>query len=250
MLVYVFGPDSYRRNRYIRTQLLEPYQKKYPDGSIGFFDLESDGTLDRLKDFSGGAGLFAKVSLAVVSHPEEGEKDFVKFLKEIADSTATTLIIVADKKLTKEFAFLGAGKEFEPLEGIEFLKFIKAEAKSRELKVTDAQLTEIGQMYDGDTWAAMTEIERVSAGGAVEQHGVEIDAFGLIKTLAGSRVLGQQLKAATLLIDYDEPAKAFNLLTAFVFGSTKIKMADYDVAVKSGKLEYPEALFDYVLSSL
>jgi hypothetical protein len=249
MLVYLFGPDSYRRGRYVRAQLLDPYRKKYPDGTVAFFDLEQDGALARLKDFASGGGLFAKVTLAVVSNPADGEKEFAKFLKEKVDDAHSTIIVVSDKKLPKDFAVLGAGKEFEPLEAIEFLKFIKAEAKARELTVTDAQLKAIGEAYDGDTWAAMTEIERVSSGGAVEKFSPEIDSFGLIKTLSGSRDQAQRLRALTLLIDYDEPAKVFNLLAAFVFGGNKIKMADYDLDVKSGRLEYPEVLLDYILTS-
>jgi hypothetical protein len=257
MLIYLYGPDTYRRGRYVRTQLLDPYRKKYPDGTVAFFDLEQDGVLTRLRDFASGGGLFAKVTLAVVSNPAEarsagsgrGEKEFAKFLKEKVDDAHSTIIVVSDKKLPKDFAVLGAGKEFEPLEGIEFLKFIKAEAKARELTVTDAQLKAIGEAYDGDTWAAMTEIECVSSGGAVEKFSPEIDSFGLIKTLSGSRDQAQRLRALTLLIDYDEPAKVFNLLAAFVFGGNKIKMADYDLDVKSGRLEYPDVLLDYILTS-
>ncbi len=251
MFAYLYGPDTYRRGRYLREQLLAPYHKKYPDGSVGVFDLLEEDAVAKLQSFSGGTGLFAKTALAVVYHPEEGEKEFVKFLKEVGESTATTVIVVADKKLTKEFAFLmnGKEKEFEPLSGLDFLKFIKAEAKTLELAVTDVQLKAIGEAYDGDTWAAMTEIERVAAGGAIEQHTIVVDFMGLLRTLSAGRNLPALLRALTLLTDYDEPAKVFNLLGAFVYGSAKIKMADYDLAVKTGKLEYPEVLLDFVLGA-
>ncbi len=251
MFLYLYGPDTYRRGRYLREQLLAPYHKKYPDGSVGMFDLQDEDALQKLQSFSGGTGLFAKTALAVVYHPEEGEKDFIKFLKAVGESTATTVIVVADKKLTKDFAFLvnGKEKEFEPLSGLDFLKFIKAESKARALEVSDVQLKAIGELYDGDTWAAMTEIERVAAGGAVEQHAVTVDFMGLLRTLSAGRDLPRLLRSLTLLTDYDEPAKVFNLLGAFVYGGVKVKMADYDIAVKTGKLEYPEVLLDYVLSS-
>lgn len=216
---------------------------------MGTFDLTEEGVLEKLQNFSGG-GLFAKTSLAIVYHPEEGEKEFVKFLKEIALDETVSVIVVADKKLTKEFAFLYDGKEkqFENLSGADFLKFIKAEAKARDLVVSDAQIKAIGAAYDGDTWGAMTEIERVAAGGAVIQHRAQVNDFDLLRQFASARDLPRKLGLLMQLLEYSDAAKTFNLLGAFVYAGDKIRMADYDIAIKSGKLEYADALLDFTLA--
>jgi len=258
MLLHLYGPDTYRRNRYLRTHLLLPYQKKYADGQVGFFDIAEEGEIAKLKEFIGTPGLFAKVGLAVVYHPEEarsassgrGEKEFIKFLKTLADDTASTVIVVADKKPTKDFAFLlnGKEKEFEPLTGLDFLKFLKADAADQGLVVNDAQLKEIGAVYDGDLWSAMTEIQRVAFGGAVTERARQFDFIGLIRTLTGVSRGEQKLKALALLLEYDDAAKVFNMAAAFAGGAGKVKMADYDIAIKSGKLGYEEALLEYALT--
>lgn len=252
MLLHLYGSDSYRRLRASRG-IIAQYLAKYPDGFVQTFDLSREGEFDRLRSFVGAPGLFAKATLAIVRQPEEGEKPLVKFLKEAAELAYVTVLVVADKKLPKDFSFLyekevgPAKKEFEPLEGMEFLKFLKADSAERGVAVSDAQLAAIGQAYEGDTWGAVTELDRVSHGGAVEKAAQGIDFIGLIRTLAGGSVAAARLKALFLLLDYDEPAKVFNMAAAFTRGGDKVKMADYDIAVKSGKLEYSEALLEFAL---
>jgi hypothetical protein len=49
------------------------------------------------------------------------------------------------------------------------------------------------------------------------------------------------------LLENEDAAKVFNMAGGWAKGGNKIRMADYDVAVKSGKLEFADALADYVL---
>ncbi len=254
MLLHLYGDDSYRRNRAVR-EIIAQYQKKYPDGTVGTIDFNDEDALAKLAAFAAAPGLFAKSSLAVVRAPEEGGKELAKLLKTFAEVKHVTVLVVADKKLPKEFAVLyekGVGPakaEFETPEGIEFLKFLKADAAERELKVPDTVIAAIGAVYAGDTWGAVTEIQRVAGGGEIAQKGPAFDFIGLIRTIAGGTNVAQRLKALFLLFEYDEPAKVFNMVAAFAGGSAKVKMADYDIAIKSGKLEYGEALLEYVLTS-
>jgi hypothetical protein len=231
--------------------LLTPYQKKYPDSRVGYFDIAEQEDFAKLKEFVGTPGLFAKVGLAVVYHPEEGEKEFIKFLKTLAEEAGSTVVVVADKKPTKDFAFLlnGKEKEFELLSGLEFLKFLKADAIEQGLLTSDAELKEIGAVYDGDLWGAMTEVQRVAFGGAVTERARQFDFIGLIRTMTGGSRIDQKLKALALLLEYDDAAKVFNMASAFAGGAGKVKMADYDIAIKSGKLEYAEALLEYALTN-
>lgn len=250
--MHVYGDDSYRRNRAVR-EIVAQYQKKYPDGTVGNIDCNDQDSLKKLESFAAAPGLFSKSSLAIVRSPEEGGKELAKLLKTFADSKHVTVLVVADKKLPKDFAVLyekGVGParaDFEQPEGIDFLKFLKADAAERGIKISDTQLKSIGELYNGDTWGAVTEIERVASGGAIGEKGATFDFIGLIRTIAGGTNVAQRLKALFLLFEYDEPAKVFNMVAAFTTGGAKVKMADYDVAIKSGKLEYGEALLEFVL---
>ncbi len=254
MLRHYYGPDTYRRNRAVQ-KLVGQYRAKYPDGAVGVFDCAEDGALAKLASFAANRGLFAKTTLALVYNPSDGEKPLVKLLKSVADEPAVTVIVVADKKLPKDFALLyeksvgPADNNFEPLSGLEFLKFLKADATERGLKVNDAQITAVGDAYDGDLWGATTELQRVAFGGAVSEKATAFDFIGLIRTMTSGGRIDQKLRALALLLEYDDPAKIFNMAAAFASGGGKVKMADYDIAIKSGKLEFSEALLDYALSN-
>jgi hypothetical protein len=253
MLRHYYGSDTYRRNRAV-LKLIHQYQEKYPDGAVGFFDCAEDGALANLSSFAANRGLFAKTSLALVYNPGDGEKPLIKFLKSIAEEPSVTVVVVADKKLPKDFSFLyektvgPTGNDFEPLTGLDFLKFLKADTLDRGLQVSDAQLKAIGEAYEGDLWGAVTEVARVAFGGAVTERARQFDFIGLIRTMTGGSRTDQKLKALALLLEYDDAAKVFNMAAAFAGGAGKVRMADYDIAIKSGKLEYAEALLDYALT--
>jgi len=50
-----------------------------------------------------------------------------------------------------------------------------------------------------------------------------------------------------LFLQKEEPARLFNSLVYQVRGNDILRLADYDVSVKSGGLEYEEALLDFVI---
>ena len=254
MLMHVYGADSYRRSRAVRDIVVK-YQTKYPSGTVGTFDCEEKEAVDKLRTFAGASGLFAKVSLSLVYNPADGEKPLTKFLKEMGEVPHATILVVADKKLPKDFAFLyekGVGPakgEFEPLIGMEFLKFLKADAAEKELQVSDEQLKAIGELYAGDTWGAVTEIERVAFGGELAAKKLTVNFPAAMGALAGSGNLAARLKFLMLLLDSDDAAKIFNMVAAWARGEAKVRFADYDIAIKSGTLEYGEALLEYVLTT-
>ncbi len=252
--MHVYGDDSYRRNRAVR-EIIAKYSKKYPDGVVQVVDFLNEKALEQLTSFIGVNSLFAKNTLIIVRSPEEGDKKLAKVLKEFHESERVIVFVISDKKLPKDFAFLyadgiGPAKaEFKGLEGMNLLKFLKADAAEKNLSVSDEQLRVIGEVYDGDTWGAVTEIERVASGGAVAEKKTAFDFIGLIRSIVGGGRLEAKLKALFVLCKYDEPAKVFNMVAAFASGRDKVRMADYDIAIKAGKFEYEEALLEYVLLS-
>ena len=253
--MHVYGSDTHRRGRAVR-EICDKYRNKYPDGTVATFDLgEGQEVFDALRKFAGAPGLFAKASLAVVLSPADGEKPFVKFLKEISEAAHVTVLVVADKKLPKDFALLyekGVGPakaEFEPLEGLEFLKFLKADAVEKGLRVTDTQLKSAGELFAGDTWGAVTEVERMAFGGELGEKKTQLNFQAAMGSLANAGAPAQRLRMLFLLLESDDPGKIFNMAAAWSRGEGKVKFADYDIAVKSGQLEFGEALLEYVLTT-
>ena len=253
--MYLYGADAYARTAALRTKIIAPYLLKYPDGGISRFYLDEEGAFDKLQEFVGTGSLFAKVKLAVLYQPEEldekFDKEFIAFLKSLVEDVSTTAVVVAQKKLPKAFDFLLKEPvktyEFEPLEGAKFAAILKREAQSEELQVSDELIKKVSALYEGDTWAAVTELRNLAHGGEVAAASVMPDFFPMMQALK-SQAPASRLKALFYALETVEPAAAFNTLATLVSGGDKIKMADYDVSIKSGKLEYEEALLDFTLS--
>lgn len=252
MLLYLYGPDSYRRGKALRDKIVGPYQKKYPDGVTEQFYCSQDGEVERLKEFVSTQGLFAKTKLGVIYEANDAEKGLSEILKNALDDKATTLVVIADKKLPKEFDFLlkdpVSSYSFESLSGSQFTAFLKKEVGAQELKVSDAVIRTTGEQYEGDSWGAITELQKLAFGASAEARANIPDFFPLIQTLKSGSTQSR-LKALWHVLENNEPAVVFNMLASLVGAAVKIKMANYDVAIKSGKLEYEEALFDFVLTS-
>ena len=66
-------------------------------------------------------------------------------------------------------------------------------------------------------------------------------------TIKHKASLPARLSAMTKLLEREDAAKLFNVLASQVDVQDKNLMADYDVAIKSGRLEYEEVLTEFVL---
>jgi hypothetical protein len=111
-------------------------------------------------------------------------------------------------------------------------------------------------VYEDDTWRLVTEIQKLSFLGKpvieikdLEDLGLEqIPDFWSLILGFKSRNLNQRLWALERIFGQNEPAgKIFNLL-AYQLPEKINNFAEYDLMVKSGKLEYEEALVDLVVN--
>jgi len=184
---------------------------------------------------------------------ENEGKEIKEFLKSYLEDKNTTLVIIADKKL-KGFEFLlkppAISQEFEPLKGAELMNFVKKEAETRGIKISLSHLSLLISAFAGDTWGIITELEKMSLGGKPEAQTKAPEFFPAIQTIKSRRLpIGARLSALAYLLENEEPAAVFNVTASIADPELKIKMADYDIMVKSGKLEYEEALTDLVLTN-
>ena len=267
MIIFLYGPDSYRRREKLK-EYLERYKAKYNALSLSHFYLEQDAERDKLKDFSQAQSLFENVKLGIVfgveNLEEESSKELAKLFKNNLKVKDLNLIIISDKKPAKEFNFLlkepAVAHEFENLSGAESQKFLQTEIKKRDLILDKESQNLLVQVYGGDSWGLITELDKLAllneknlTRKILDNHlnaVLPLNIFSVLSQIKNTLDAGRKLLLLEeLLFRSENPQMIFNLFSVLMkTSSEKEKTADYDAAVKSGKLEYEEALTDLVLS--
>ncbi len=251
MIIFLYGSDVYHRQQK-QKEIIEQYKKKHSDLALQKFDLELKEDWLKFKDFATAQSLFDNLKMAVVtgSFSElEDEKEFRKILQSQLENKNFYLIISTSDKVKKDFNFLlnkpVISQEFKLLVGAAWKKFIDRELKKR--NITSSQDVNI---EEGDCMGLINELEKLSLLDnfefRVSSLKFKYDFFDSIQQIARGD-LRAKLSNLEILLENDDAAKVFNLLAYTVQSEEQIKMADYDVAVKSGKLEYEEVLLDFIL---
>ncbi len=269
MVYYLYGPDSYRRGEKLR-EILNAYRAKHKYADMRVFDLEHnpDEWRDAV-DFANQPSMFADAKVLVVYESGSGadEKQWKTFLKTACSEKGIFLFISDAKKPKTAFSFLlkdaEKAQEFENLSGKFLSMFIKKESEKRGVVFSPDALQIFLRNLEVSaepSWRAIVEIEIFSLLGSskisisdlraysslVKKREVFIEARAIISTNG----IGKKLEALERLLLQDEaPAYIFNSLSFQSRGADAEKLAGYDISVKSGKLEYEEALLDFVLSS-
>jgi hypothetical protein len=273
MIIYLYGPDSYRRQEKL-NEYLERYKERYASGAGNFY-LDNEGDWIRFKDFCQTQSLFDASRLGLVFNFSELDKkelkEFSVLVKNNLENKDLTLILNSDKKPTKGFSFLlektlPTGRqaivfhEFEFLSGADLKKFLDLELKKRNIEMDsesrDLILLALGQ----DTWELIMELDKLALldekkinKKILERH---IDLLPAIDVFSQLNKIRKSYDAGGRLLFLEEffsggidLGMIFNMAAAspYLEKVQKIKMADYDVAIKSGKLEYAEVLTDMML---
>ncbi len=280
MIIFLYGPDDYRRLQK-KNGIIAEFGKKHSALSLRFFDGEADGggarsasgadraaalsVPDALTEFARSGSLFETAKLAVLENAFALEPEkLAAALAPLADAKGTTVLISEREKPAKALAFLlkepVRSQQFEHLAGAEWLAFIRAEAKELGLALAPDAAQFLGAVYRGHSWALVTELQKLSAlapdgeiRAIVDKKALDAldleaapDYWALVDGLKSidGRI---RLRALEKLFSInDPPPKIFNILAAQA-GEKTARMAEYDLAVKSGKLDYEEALLDLVL---
>jgi DNA polymerase III delta subunit len=226
--------------------------------------------VEELDGFLRTQSIFETAKLAVLENAFELEAPKLsKLLKSFIEEKNITILIAEKDKPVKALAFLlekpVLAQKFEQLADAEWTAFIQAEAKKNGVALTPAAAQFLGTIYDGDTWGLITEIEKLrgfksgkvganAASGAIDKKDLDIFDFevapnywGLINGLKSFDIKNRLYAFETMLAANDPPAKIFNILASQWQEKTP-HMAEYDLAVKSGKVDYEEALVDLLIS--
>jgi DNA polymerase III delta subunit len=272
MIVFLYGSDSYRRLKKVQ-EIVGEYQKKHSNLNPERFDLNEPEELDRLKEFASALSIFDSVKLAVVSGIF-GVKtaEAVEFLKSNLKSEDITLLISENESPSEEFGFLlkkpVLSQEFKNLEGERLKFFIKKEAQSRNIKLTARAINYLAENFKENSWGLITELDKISLSGGQSIDINELQKIGdfyespkvfnfiglFFKTYRPYKSYRSYRTYMTktlesLFLSHEEPAKIFNILASMSRSPQLLnQMADYDVAVKSGKLDYEGVLLELSLS--
>ena len=253
MIICLYGADSYRRQEKLKWYA-EKFKEKHSALTAERFTLSEDGELARLKEFAAAQSLFDNFKFGVLDEAAEADsKELAEVLKLALNSRNLTLVISAEKFLPKEFKILNDSsviKEEFDFTPSDLAGFLKKEAEKRNLKLIPAVSDILIKNCGGDKWWLVTELDKLALGSpaAIEPVREDQNFFGLINKFRNADSVGYALPALERLLDFEEPAKIFNMISSFAKASEDLrKMADYDAAIKSGKMEYPEALLDLAL---
>ena len=244
MVTYLFGPDAYRK-RIRKSELVSACQKTHPHIIIASFDAEEEEDIEALGEFLKRQPLFGDEQLVLVSG-FSGEQPVLEAIRRAAKDSSLCLIVTAGKKyagLPQEISY----EEFTALAPREFASFVEREAHVRGIRISPGLVWALREAA-AETWGVVTELDKIALGAEFEAYAKKEDFFSLVGRLARGAI-SARLSALSLLLETEEPARIFNILTAFLDAARKEQMADYDIAVKSGKLEYEETLLDFVLES-
>lgn len=266
MIIFLYGPDDYRRAQKKRNIIVE-FQKKRSEFGLGFFDITEKDALDALGGFLRNQPIFEAARLAVLENAFEIEAaKLAAVLKPFVLEKGLQILISEKDKPLKALAFLlenpVLSQKFESLAGVEFARFIKDEGRKNGLVLADGAAVFLASVYAGNSWAAITELEKVAslkeaeippAGMAIDKRdldALDLDAapnyWALLNGMKSFDLRSRLGALETLFSINDPPAKLFNILSAQA-GEKTPRMAEYDLAVKSGKLEYEEVLVDLAL---
>jgi DNA polymerase III delta subunit len=267
MIIFLYGSDDYRRSEKKRSIIAE-FSKKRSEIGLGVFDLEEKTALENLDGFLHTQSIFEVAKLAVLENAFELDAPkLAKLLKPFVEEKNITILIAERDKPLKALAFLldkpVLAQKFETLAGAEWAAFIQVEAKKNDVKLTAAATQFLGTIYNSNTWGLITELQKLRGFGAQDKNAVaklidkkDLDIFdfevapnywGLINGLKNFDIKNRLYAFETMLAANDPPAKIFNILASQWQEKTP-HMAEYDLAVKSGKVDYEEALVDLLIS--
>ncbi|MFH0712403.1 MAG: hypothetical protein V2A55_00875 [Candidatus Jorgensenbacteria bacterium] len=269
MIIHLYGKDSYRRNRKLK-ELSEAYQKKHAPIDMTVFDLENDpDDWQRAGDFFNQPSMFVDSKLAVVRGAQAADnKEWTSILKAQVDAEKVFVIISDNNPPKKEFRFLSKetvmSQKFDELEGATLAGFLEKEAALRGLRFTeDAWHFFLSYIADSEERSALAvnELEKLLLLGFREEVTLarlrtvinferREEVFRIASVILGNGGIGRKLGAfEKALLQREAPSYIFNSLGFQAQGKPALQLADYDISLKSGGLEYEEAVTDFILSS-
>lgn len=273
MLIYLYGADSYRRLKKLK-EILKTYTERYALRDMLEIDLQEDaeGGWLRARDFLNQPSMFVESKVLVLREAGREEHSTWSGVLKSELNTEKTFVVISDSESPhKHFSFLlqnpSKAQEFKVLRGSDRERFLSDEASALGIKFTpDAWryfLRMIASFDEKDNpeksiWQGVMELKKIALGSANEITRVELERalhfsehgnfYDLVKVLLSGRTTALRLTVLEELFSTNtDPARAFNTLCYFASGKDALFLAEADVSIKSGKLDYETALLKTAL---
>ncbi|MCS6789050.1 MAG: hypothetical protein NZ484_00550 [Patescibacteria group bacterium] len=259
MIIYIYVEDNWRAIQR-KNELIQKFNEKHPKSIINIFDLEENHNLEQLLNFLENQSLFTQKKLGIVYNLFKlNQKEIITKIKSILNDQNTYILIYEQNKPPKIFNFLTKKptifENFEILKGKKWLNFATQEIQKRNLILSNEALNTLNLIYEGNSFGFINEIEKISLLNKknIDQNdliniNIEISPnfWNLLNQLKNKN-LSLRLQAFERIISLKEPlGKIFNILS-YNWPEKIDNFAKYDLAIKSGKIEYEEALLDSIL---
>ncbi|MGC8775739.1 MAG: DNA polymerase III subunit delta [Minisyncoccia bacterium] len=259
MIIFIYNQDDWRALQR-KNEVIQKFQQKHQNFEINNFNLEDDFSLENLLNFLKNQSLFEKVRLGIIYNLfSTKEKELINQIKSVLNSKNTHLIIYEKNIPPKQFSFLlkppALFEKFEALTGKDLINFVLKESKKRNVNFTPTALNFFIQALGNDSFKIITELEKLSLLNKskidlkdLNELNIEIqpDFWFLLNQLKTPN-LKTRMQAFEKILNFKEPlGKIFNIL-AYSWNEKIENFAIYDRAIKSGKLDYDEALLDAIL---
>lgn len=256
MIIYLYGKDTYRRGEKAKA-IVGEYKKKHSVFTVQSFDLGETERLPAFKDALTAQSLFDPFTFIVATNPFPALTGVIKEFESVLRNTLirkeTVLLFVADETPSKAYDFLiekpVSVQEFPILAQKDFEKFVFIEAKKRGVDLSPREAAQLAYVSASDSWRVISELDKRAVLGRVgaETSSRKLDFFRSVLALKSANQPRASLPLLERLLENEEPAAIFNVLASLVPAAEKSRFADYDVAIKTGRLEYEMALADYLL---
>lgn len=266
MIYFLYGADSYRRREKL-NEIIAAYRLKRAHADMYVLDCEERPDAWReAMDFAVQPSMFAPSKVLVVR--ESGavkEKEWIKFLKKNTLSKNIFIFISDANAPLKDFAFLRDAPhimEFDELTGKKLETFVVSVGKKNSVAFSpDAlrTLVSILGVLENKSWVVVSEIEKLALLGIRRVSSEDIKeymnfasknvVYEETRKILRTRNFSDGLVILERLVSSNEaPSYIFNSLGFQALGEDAIRLAEYDVKIKNGALEYEEALLDFILS--
>lgn len=258
MIIFLYGGNTYSRSKKLKEILSEYKNRLGAELLLERFDFENHNDFDKFTTYLYGRSMFDPKKFALIDNCFEtkDKKEFKKLLEENLTDKETIIVALSNTKAPASFSFLlerpVLSQEFKDIKkGAELSSFIQKEAAARNIKLNGEEIEILSDVFGGALWGIATELDKAAlTSKRVLPRAVNEDYFKLINTLKSRAGVDSKLPALEIILSDrgDEPAKVFNMLY-YGFNSPELinLLADYDVKIKSGKLEYDDALLDLAL---
>ncbi|HUY69464.1 MAG TPA: hypothetical protein VMU70_00330 [Candidatus Tyrphobacter sp.] len=255
MIIFLYGPDSYRRLAKKRELTAASEEKNRLKAES--FDLSREKELDGFRNFIQSRSLFEPAKLALVENTFsiKLDKELKKILLELSEAKTPVVILSEESTPAAAYKWLldspVKSQAFPLLSGAELNAFVKKESAERNLALSPSAISTLIETYGSDSWGLTRELDKMALGGRLSNLYSRGNYFELIGALKYGREIRKRLAALEFILSArkDDAARVFNSLAYGMSGKKDFlgQLSGLDLEVKSGRLEYEEALLKAVL---